>query len=477
LDHHQEGCLKELKEELRSLRDSVVHFRQEAAVAADLRHPNIVGLLDADLDKHYLVFELVDGCDLHRLHEVAGGKLSAPQAIRIASELLRALSWSHSLTRADAAAGVLHRDLSPKNVLISHAGDVKLMDFGCAGRIREPASILRGTGPYMSPEQIRAGVLDGRSDLFSLGVILFELVTGKHPYDTGSTGSTFARIAEGAHTPVLELEPSTPPELAAFIARLLRPNPDERFASADAAFETLAAIAPSPLVTRELGTLAHQAYRRQTKDYGALKAQRMSSRPATSNPLPPAALPPPTRHIGRRWALSGLGIAAALTLALATRLIDWPERAAPAAVEAQPAASTPQPTTAPGPAPEATSPSPAPAATPATSSPSQPREPTQPSESPPSLTATSIIAAPPQEPGSRSRPTRTPQPATLHINAAPPSQIWIDGRSYGQSTVHAQLAAGKHIVEAGKDHPETKRTVRLRANEEHDEFFDLTQPK
>lgn len=473
LDHHQEGCLKELREELRTLRSAVEYFRAEGAIAADLRHPNIVGLLDADLDNHRLVFELVDGCDLHRLTEVAGGKVTAPLAIRVASELLRALSWSHSLTRAGKPAGILHRDLSPKNVLISHAGDVKLMDFGCAGRAKEAMSSLRGTGPYMSPEQVLSKVLDERSDLFSLAVILFELVTGEHPYATGNSGSTFERIARGTHTPVMELEPSTPPELAAIITRSLRPNPDERFASADAMFDALAPLAPSPLVVRELGSLAKKAFSRQTKDYGALKAQRMSI--PSSPPMTPIAAnptPPPARRNSRRWAFTGLSAAGALAIfatAYQTGFMGWPARAAapPAAVEA-PRATAPDTSAA-----AASSQEPSVHAEPASANADLPSTPVDPPPSPPSLTATVNTSIPQAQPAAETKKPQLKQ-AMLHITAAPPVEIRIGKRSYGvSSVVHAQLAPGIYTVTAGSH----KRRVTLRADEERDEFFDLTKPE
>ena len=215
-------------------------FNREARAVGRLSHQNIVSILDYSgqlADDCYIVTELVDGVTaLDLLQEQ--GHLPSEIAILIALELCSALSFAH-------IEGVIHRDIKPENVMIRRDGKVKLMDFGVA-RVLDEGSItidgsLLGSPAYMSPQQALDQPIDGRSDLFSLGTVLFHLVTGHVPF-AGSNASIILRnIIESNRPEVLELAPTVSPALAAVIDRLLQPKPEDRFPTAADASRALRA--------------------------------------------------------------------------------------------------------------------------------------------------------------------------------------------------------------------------------------------
>ncbi len=187
----QRVCLKLALPFLREDKAFVQLFQREARLAAKLRHGNIVGVLDyGSVDgTPYMALELVDGVDLQRLLE-GKQRLSAEHVALIAIELAKGLSHAHDppLDLGDSSSqigGIVHRDLSPSNVMLSQQGEVLLTDFGVAKAISGASrhqSAVKGKVPYMSPEQLRNDPLDGRSDLFSLGVVLYECLSGSRPY-------------------------------------------------------------------------------------------------------------------------------------------------------------------------------------------------------------------------------------------------------------------------------------------------------
>lgn len=454
--HHQEACWKQLRQELQSVRDYVHYFRRELAIAADLRDPNIVSLIEAHLDHYVIIYELVDGCDLRRVLEAAadGQRLSAAVITHIGIETCRALDTAHTHTRDDKPAGIIHRDLCPKNILISKKGDVKLMDFGAATRITEPNSGVRGKEAYMSPEQARGEKLDGRSDLYSLGVILFEALTGQLPYDARDSTMS-ARIAAGSLEPFTKLAPDAPKELVDIISQLLRPNREDRIANADACFDAFARISSSRLVTKELGKCVRKAYRRTTKDYALLDRQSTPAAPLSS------LLSHRRRPSRWRWAAPAAAIVLAAPAAALTASGHFP------GAPTSPPAHGPQPQPRTQALVHATEQAPA---AESTATPTPPPTPI-------SLTA-SVVRAPdasdtspaPAEPEPHER-LAADHRATLHINAAPPSEVFVDNRSHGRSPVHVRVSPGRHVIAVGN----VKRPVTVRAGEERDEIFDLTQ--
>jgi serine/threonine-protein kinase len=205
-------------------------FTREAMAVAALNHPNICALYDVGPD--YLVFEYVDGRPLK-------GPLPLDQSLRCAVQICDALSTAHK-------TGTVHRDLKPANILLTKSG-VKLLDFGLAklSRGREVAAgattetialtkdnTMLGTLQYMSPEQLECKDVDGRSDIFSFGAVLYEMVTGKRAFEGASQASVVAGILERDPPPLSSVEPVAPPALERVVSKCLAKDPDERWQSA-----------------------------------------------------------------------------------------------------------------------------------------------------------------------------------------------------------------------------------------------------
>lgn len=202
-------------------------LRNEAALAAQLRHPHIVRLLDADeaAQPPYLVFEYISGKPLSA-HATPDALLPVAQVLDIAFKCAHALEYA-------ARQGLVHRDIKPANLLLSDDGDIKLVDFGTAlshqSEVTQLAGLV-GSPSYMSPEQVREEPLTHHSDMFSLGVVLYELLTGRRPFDGETDFATLYRIGHEAPTPPGVLRASLPPALDAFVLRALAKQPHERFA-------------------------------------------------------------------------------------------------------------------------------------------------------------------------------------------------------------------------------------------------------
>lgn len=211
-------------------------LRHEASVATTLEHENIVRLLgfDATAEHIELTMEYVDGMTLHQLVESCESSEAA--MLHIARSVLRALAYAHR-------AGVVHRDISPHNVLIGWDGFVKVSDFGMAKPNGCPPTTnggVQGTVPYSSPEQLKRRLVDSRSDLFSAGAILYELVTGRRPWE----GSTFEvifklTVKQTPVEPVCEVCPWVSREFGNVIERLLAFDVESRYQSADEALADL----------------------------------------------------------------------------------------------------------------------------------------------------------------------------------------------------------------------------------------------
>ncbi len=213
-------------------------FRDEARLGSRLNHPNIVQVLDYGRSgsSTFLVMEWVEGynaADVIVTAEDSLDPLAPPVAVAIAGEVCAALEHIHSCTDDFGTnLGIVHRDLNPANILLSFAGEVKLTDFGvAAGQHRELKTehgILRGTFPYMSPEQTRCRPLDGRSDLFSLGICLYELLTGRHPFADDEDYLTIERIQDEEPPSPSMLRPEVDPALDAIVMRCLSKDPADR---------------------------------------------------------------------------------------------------------------------------------------------------------------------------------------------------------------------------------------------------------
>jgi serine/threonine-protein kinase len=204
---------------------------REIRIQARLDHPNIAAIHNAFWaeDDLILVMELIEGRSLAR--ELEAGRMPMASAIDYACQALSALSYAH-------ACGVIHRDVSPSNMMIGPGGVLKLTDFGLAkgpadARVSQSGAPF-GSPYYMSPEQVRGTAqADSRSDIYSLGAVLYELVTGKKPFEGESAFSIMVGHVDHLPAPPIELEPSLPQPLNTAILRALEKDPSKRFPSAD----------------------------------------------------------------------------------------------------------------------------------------------------------------------------------------------------------------------------------------------------
>jgi serine/threonine-protein kinase len=214
----------------------------EAHIAMGLGHSNIVQVLDLGhvRGRYFLVLELVDGWDLSQiLTRATAAKFTIPPeiALYIAAEVCRALAYAHARTRDGRPLAIVHRDVSPQNILLSEQGEVKLTDFGIAKamgrRERTNEGVIKGKLAFMSPEQASGSILDNRSDLFSLGTILYLFFTGRRPFEAPTDLESIMRVRECRFPPPEEVKPGLDPTMAKIISRALERLPSKRYQNAD----------------------------------------------------------------------------------------------------------------------------------------------------------------------------------------------------------------------------------------------------
>ncbi len=236
---HREVALKVIPSRVDSDLATLDRFQREARTAAALNHPHIVTIYAVEEfdGRVFLAMEFVDGHTLADL--IPSDGLPIDTLLKHAIPLADALSAAH-------AHGITHRDLKPSNVMVTKDGRVKVLDFGLA-KLREPAVQLDGTsGPtqaltgeghivgtvaYMSPEQAAAGAVDERSDLFSLGVMIYEMATGMRPFGGDGSVSTLAAILKDTPKPITDVRPQLPRDLSRIVRRALAKDPEQRYQS------------------------------------------------------------------------------------------------------------------------------------------------------------------------------------------------------------------------------------------------------
>ena len=209
----------------------VERFRREAQAAAGLNHPNVVSVFDTGSDNgvHYIVMEHVDGRTLADVLRQEGA-LPPDRAAEIAVHVCRALSSAHEKR-------MVHRDVKPGNVLLTPDGTVKVTDFGIAripsGEPLTATGSVMGTASYLSPEQATGGRIDARSDIYSLGCVLYEMLTGKPPFDGKSAVSIAYKHVGEEPTAPSAVNPAVPAGLEAVVAKAMAKDPADRYQSAD----------------------------------------------------------------------------------------------------------------------------------------------------------------------------------------------------------------------------------------------------
>jgi non-specific serine/threonine protein kinase len=230
-------ALKFLSEELAGDPDATRRLRREAQTIALLNHPNICTIYDVDdhEGRPFIAMERLDGTTLKVY--MARKTLETSEVADIAGQIAEALSIAHG-------KNVIHRDIKPGNIFVGEQGHVKVLDFGLARRLPTPddsgigmeGSTIPGrplgTASYMAPERILQLPLDARSDLFSLGVVMYEMATGRLPFTGASPGETVTNILEIDAIPLTKLSPKRPKELERIVATLLDKQPDRRYQSA-----------------------------------------------------------------------------------------------------------------------------------------------------------------------------------------------------------------------------------------------------
>jgi serine/threonine protein kinase/Flp pilus assembly protein TadD len=232
-------ALKLLAEELTQNRDRLNRFDQEAYAASALNHPNILTIyeLGDEGGRHFIATEFVDGETLRK--RLAGPPMDLADVLNIGIQIAGALEEAH-------AAGIIHRDIKPENVMIRRSGHVKVLDFGLAKLMERPADdtdteavtralvqtdagMVLGTSQYMSPEQARGKPVDVRTDIWSLGVVLYEMATGRPPFSGETKTDVIVAIAKNDPSPVARFAPNAPPEFEWIVLKALRKDAAERY--------------------------------------------------------------------------------------------------------------------------------------------------------------------------------------------------------------------------------------------------------
>ncbi|MEV5484038.1 MULTISPECIES: protein kinase domain-containing protein [Streptomyces] len=249
-------AVKTLSAELALQPEFLSRFQREAHAAAALNHPGVATVHDVGEDasggvaEPYLVMEYVEGTTLS--HVLKGGALPPAQAADVVGQVLEALEHSHR-------HAIVHRDIKPANVMLAGTGKIKVVDFGIAKALSEVATRLTGTGvavgtpAYLAPEQIKGGDTDHRTDLYAVGCLLYELLTGRPPYTGDSPFSVMHQHLTADPVPPSRLRPELPPAVDAVIVRALHKDRADRFADAAAMRTALSAAAratpPAPVPT------------------------------------------------------------------------------------------------------------------------------------------------------------------------------------------------------------------------------------
>ncbi len=221
-------AMKILKPEYSSDRNFVSKFRAEAQSAAGLSHPNIVNVYDVGDDEglYYIVMELVEGITLKKFIE-RKGTLEIKEAIGISIQIAQGMEAAH-------ANHIIHRDIKPQNIIISRDGKVKVTDFGIAKAATSNTVSQNAVGSvhYLSPEQARGGYSDEKSDIYSLGVTLYEMLCGKVPFAGDNSVSVALSHINDEATPIREIRPDVPVSIEKIVQKCMQKKPERRYLSA-----------------------------------------------------------------------------------------------------------------------------------------------------------------------------------------------------------------------------------------------------
>ena len=238
-------ALKILRDDLAQDAELRRRFHDESQAVAMLSHPNIVAVYDVSRssDIEYIVMELIDGITLKQYMQKKGNKLNWREALHFITQIVKALGHAHS-------RGIIHRDIKPHNIMVLRDGSVKVADFGIARVTSGGHSTLTqealGSVHYISPEQARGSHIDERSDLYSAGVVLYEMITGRLPFEGDTPVSVAIQHINSIPLSPREIDPTIPEALEAITMKAMAPNPDNRYPSADAMLADLEEFRKNP---------------------------------------------------------------------------------------------------------------------------------------------------------------------------------------------------------------------------------------
>ncbi|MBI3178701.1 MAG: serine/threonine protein kinase [Deltaproteobacteria bacterium] len=224
-------------------------FVDEAHIAAQLSHPNIVQILELGRveDTLFIAMELVEGCDVSRLIRAAaagGRRLPVQFCVYAAARAADGLDFAHNRTSLDGVPfNLVHRDVSPHNILVSYSGEIKVADFGIAKADQRASTtrqgVVKGKLQYMAPEQLMAEPIDRRTDVFALGAVLYEMLSGERLFNGESTFEVMSAVKDGMLPPIEERHPHIPPEIVGLLRKALQREARERFPTAEALAQEL----------------------------------------------------------------------------------------------------------------------------------------------------------------------------------------------------------------------------------------------
>ena len=472
----QRVCLKRVLPAFSQDADFVRQFLHEAKLAATLRHSNVVGVIDFGNEDgtHYMALELVDGIDLRALlAQQPEHRLTAEQVALIGIDLAYALDFAHNVDRNQQGGGkgIVHRDVSPANVLISRAGEIKLADFGIAKAMNTAAATasraIKGKIPYMAPEQMRGDSIDGRADLFSLGVLLFEAAAGVRPFTGAHDVEVMTRILEGDRLSLAERAPHLPAALCTAIENLLERDPEKRTPTADALLDDLVAVALSPQVRRELarwveserGGVFTRDHVQEIRQIGATH-DLLATAPypiVDTNDTAAAIDALPERRMSKPMLLAAMAVAVLGVSIAGGRMMAGSDGSNEAVVVIDTRTGgqvLPDPDRVPGLAGETAA---------DVAKVVQPSKKIRP-------------ARKTKRPSGSSKPTRTDsRSAKLRVVVIPRGSVWIDNKWAGEAPIQVPLSAGSHRIQAGFSNPTKTRTVTLKAGKSTRIEFDLDE--
>lgn len=309
-------AIKRMKRSISADKEFAKLFIAEARLAAKLDHANVVQTLDFSRDEQgcfYLVMELIDGVDLRQL--VQTGRVPMTACVFLISEILRALDYAHEMASDGQSVTIVHRDISPHNIMMSWQGAVKIVDFGIAkaiaGSLVSRSGSLKGKVAYMSPEQVHGHTLDGRTDLFAIGIVLHELLTGERLFVGESEAATLSKLLTQPIPLPSSLNDQVPPDLDRVVMKLLDRDRAQRYLRAHDALQDLLNGSVSAMRGRaDLETvLAERFPSRAPRRVRRLSSSHEDSIYGSQTPAAEPMPSPPPAAVGLGAALSAAPVA------------------------------------------------------------------------------------------------------------------------------------------------------------------------